>query len=420
MPRNIILSQLLSLKKTRVIGYEFLPLGLMLDVKTTFRHGRCSGCGHRCRRVKDRNPGRVWRHLDFAGMRVTLRSSLRRLDCPRCGVLVEWVPWAATGSDFTLRFEEQVAFLAQHANKTVVSEMLGIAWRTVGSVIERVLARLGPRDLLAGLRRIGVDELSYRRHHEYITIVVDHDTGRIVWARPGRNADTLKAFFIELGTERCAALENVSIDMSQSYIEAVKEKAPNAQIVFDRFHVQRLAHDALDEVRRQEVAKAGGPATDRGNVFKHTRWALQKNPWNLTAVETGRLSFLQRANKPLYRGYLLKESLAAILDRRQHKVARVKLDEWCAWARRSRLAPFAKVGRTIKRHLDGVVAYVATGLSNGRVEGLNGKARTLTRRAYGFHNAHSLIAMLFLCCSGITLHPVRVLPEPEARETHPL
>jgi len=324
------------------------------------------------------------------------------------------VPWADHGSDFTYRFEEQVAFLAQHANKTVISEMTGIAWRTVGSVIDRVLARLGPRDLLANLRRIGVDELSYRKHHEYVTIVVDHATGRIVWARPGKNADTLKAFFDELGPERCAALENVSIDMSQAYIEAVREKAPNAEIVFDRFHVQRLAHDALDQVRRQEVAKADGASTTEGKALKKTRWALQKNPWNLTSIESARLSLLQRANKPLYRGYLLKESLAAVLDRRQPNVARVKLVEWCRWAARSRLKPFAKAGRTVRKHLDGVIAYVATGLSNGRVEGLNGKARTITRRAYGFHDAKSLIAMLFLCCSGITMHPVRVLPPVEA------
>lgn len=127
-------------------------------------------------------------------------------------------------------------------------------------------------------------------------------------------------------------------------------------------------------------------------------------------MEYGKLSFVQRTNKPLYRGHLLKATLIEILERRQPNVARTKLLEWCSWTARSRLAPFAKAGRTIKKHLDGIVSYIATGLSNGRVEGLNGKARTLTRRAYGFHSAQSLIAMLFLCCSGITLHPVRVLP----------
>lgn len=169
--------------------------------------------------------GRSWRHMDFGGMRVDLRCDVRRLDCRRCGVLVEAVPWAAHGSSFTYRFEDQVAFLAQQANRTAVSELMRIAWRTVGNVIERVTARLGPRDLLSNLRRIGVDELSYRKHHEYITVVVDHDTGRIVWAHPGKNADTLMAFFDELGPERCAALRNVTLDRGQAYIKAVREKA---------------------------------------------------------------------------------------------------------------------------------------------------------------------------------------------------
>src|SRR5947209_5092964 len=125
MPGNIVLSQLLALKKTRVVGHQFKLLEVVFDVKTTFRHGRCSGCGHRVRKVHDRNIGRTWRHLDFGGMRVVLRCALRRLNCSQCGVRVEMVPWAAPGSDFTYRFEEQCAFLAQQANKTVVSEMLG-------------------------------------------------------------------------------------------------------------------------------------------------------------------------------------------------------------------------------------------------------------------------------------------------------
>ena len=172
--------------------------------------------------------------------------------------------------------------------------------------------------------------------------------------------------------------------------------------------MQRLVHDALDELRRSQV-RAADDADDRAAV-KGTRWALQKNPWNLSGIETEKLTELQRTNLTLYRGYLLKESLAAILDKRQPNVARAKLGEWISWATHSGLEPFAKAARTIREHLDGIVAYVATGLSNGRSEGLNGKARTLTRRAYGFHDANSLIGMLFLCCSGITLLPAQTTP----------
>jgi transposase len=285
---------------------------------------------------------------------------------------------------------------------------MGIAWYTVGSIAERVVERLSPSDRLTRLRVIGIDELSYRKHHKYVTIITDHDTGKVVWAREGKNAETLDAFFAELGTERCAKLGTITLDMSQAYIASVKAHAPKAQVVFDRFHVQRLAHDALDEVRRALVAKNTDPEQRR--VLKKTRFALQKNPENLSSAERRKLAAIQATNKPLYRAYLLKDALADLLDRRQYYVARDQLDGWLAWASRSKLAPFVRVARTIRKHLHGILGYLNTGLSNGRAEGLNGKVRVITRRSYGLHSAKSLIAMLFLCCSLQALTPVKVLP----------
>jgi len=315
---------------------------------------------------------------------------------------VELVPWAAPQSWFTYEFEQHVAYLAQRADKTTLSDMMRIGWSTVGSIIERVVGRLRPGDVLDGLRCIGVDELSYRRHHEYVTVVVDHERGAVVWARQGKDAATLRAFFEELGKERCAKLEAVTLDLSAAYIKAVTEASPGARMIFDRFHVQRLAHDALDTVRRQQW-RAAEP--EDKEAIKGTRFALQKNPWNLTDVEHGKLTDVQKTNRPLYRAYLLKETLAAILDGRQVNVARDRLLDWVGWAARSRLPPFRRVARTIKQHIEGVVAYVATGLSSGRSEGLNGKIRTITRRSFGFHSASSLIALITLCCGGLTLSP---------------
>ena len=341
-------------------------------------------------------------------MKLYLRYNTRRVDCIRCGVTVEHLPWAEVGSWFTRPFENQVGYLAQRSDKTTVSKLMRIAWTTVGDLIQRVVVRHQPADVLDGLTHIGVDELSYRKHHEYVTIVVDHTRGKVVWAHRGKNAETLKLFFAALGPERVAKLVAVSIDMSGAYIKAVTEAAPNAQIVFDRFHVQRLAHDALDEVRRAEVREA--PTTVDRVALKGTRWALQKNPWNMTRLEDEKLSTLPSTNRRLYTAYLLKESLAAVLDRRQVHVARAKLNEWVAWAKHSKLAPFVKLASTIQRHTEGILAYVRTRLTNGRTEALNGKARTITRRAYGLHSASALIALLKLCCSGIALSPVTLRP----------
>ena len=403
MRATTLLGEILGLKKTRILGAMFDDVGLVVDVAPTTRVPYCSSCGQGVRAVHDRYEGRRWRHLDLGALRVWLRYTMQRVNCPRCGVVVELVPWAENQSWFTYELEEQVAYLAQRTDKTTLSRLMRISWNTVGAIIQRVLPRHRSADPLEGLTHIGVDELSYRRHHEYVTVIVDHVRGGVVWASPGKSAETLNAFFEELGEERCAQLEAVTLDMSGAYLKAVTEASPQARVIFDRFHVQRLAHDALDEVRREQVREA---ETEERGALKKTRFALHKNPWNLSTLEAAKVAEVQKANQPLYRAYMLKETLAAILDGRQINVARKKLLEWIDWAARSRLMPFRKLARTVRAHLEGILAYVATGLSNGRTEGLNGKIRTITRRSYGFHSAQSLIALIFLCCSGITLHPV--------------
>jgi transposase len=363
------------------------------------RSSFCSGCGGRAPRYDRRR--REWRHLDVCGLSVALEYETWRVECPRCGVTTEMVLWAAAGSGFTHAFEEVVAYLAQRTDKTTVSTMMAIAWKTVGLIIERVVGRLGPKDRLGGLKRIGIDELSYRRHHDYVTVVTDHDSSRVVWVSPGKDAATVLRFFAELGPERTAQIEMITIDMSNAFKSAVAEAAPHAQVVFDRFHVQRLAHDALDKVRREQVRELAG--TDDAAAVKKTRFALQKNPWNLSQSDHEKLADVQCSNKKLYRAYLLKETLADILDRRQVNVARDKLGEWVGWAARSQLTPFQKLSRTTRGHAEGILAYVATGLSNGRAEGMNAKVRTITKRSYGFHGPWSLIALIFLGCSGLVV-----------------
>jgi transposase len=397
-----LLATILGLKKTKVKAVS-IEEGIVVDVAPTASVPYCAGCLRPVRQVHDER-SRLWRHLDLAGMHLSLRYALRRVKCPRCGVHIEIVPWAEAYSWFTCDFEEQVAYLAQVTDKTTVVNTMRVAWRTVGAIVERVVARFRPKDPLDDLTHIGIDELSYRRHHEYITVVIDHVQKRVVWARPGKDADTLGEFFKELGPERCAKLEAVTLDMSGAYLKAVTDASLQAQVIFDRFHVQRLAHDALDEVRRAEVRDLKG--TEEGKELKRTRFILHKRLWNLNGIEAQKLAALQRTNGPTYRASLLKESLAEILDGLDIDVARTKLHEWIGWAERSRLEPFKRLAGTFKQHFDRILAYIPERLNNGRTEGTNGKIRTITRRSYGFHSATNLIAMIFLCCSGIALQPV--------------
>jgi transposase len=387
-----------------VDDFAFAPDGLVVMVRPRWRRPRCGACGRRAPGY-DRRPARRWRHLGIGRLKIWLEYAPRRLDCPRCGgVRTERVPWAAHQSRFTRDFEELAAYLAQVTDKTKVTELLGISWPTVGAIVERVVkGRLDPKRL-KGLRRIGIDEFGYRKRHRYLTIVVDHDRQRVVWAAPDRTAATVGAFCDELGEEGCRAVACVTVDMAGGYLKAIGERLPQAEVVFDRFHVQRLASDAVDEVRRSQVRYVG-TGTEKGRAIKGTRFALLKNPWDLTRGEKEKLSELQRTNAPLYRAYLLKETLAQALDYLQPWRAERALKEWLGWASRSRLAPFVKAARTIRKHFDGILAYVHERLTNGLVEGFNNKLRMIARRAFGFHTPEPLIAMLYLCCGGIQLDP---------------
>jgi len=377
---------------------------LVLDVKPAARTRRCGACGKRCSRGYDHRV-RQWRHTDLGETRVFLRYRLARVDCPRCGPTTERVPWAEHAAWHTSDFEELVAYKAQGADQTRVARDMRISWDTVGHIVSRVVKRLLSvgGDLLDGLRAVGLDDLSYRKGHKYISVVVDHDRGRLVWASEGRSGATIDQFFKELGPERAAKLKFVSIDMSAAYEAAIKTNAPNAVIVFDRFHVQRLAHDALDEVRREIVRELKN--TPEGKAVKGTRYSLQRNEVNHTPKDAERISTVMATNAPLYRAYMLKTMLAWILSTATVADAERRLEGWIDWATRSQLKPFVRVGKTIRKHLEGILAYIRTGISNGRSEGFNGKARVITKRAFGFHSAAALIATLYLCCSGLELNP---------------
>ncbi|MCA1699440.1 MAG: ISL3 family transposase, partial [Actinobacteria bacterium] len=256
-------------------------------------------------------------------------------------------------------------------------------------------------DLLAGLRRIGIDEISHRTGQRYLTVVVDHDSGRLVWAAPGRDRKTVEAFLDALGQERCKQIELVSCDMASWIAGPVAERCPGAVRCVDPFHVIALATDALDEVRREvwnQARRAGHPQEAR--ALKGARFALWKNPGDLTDRQQTKLAHIAQTNKPLYRAYLLKEQLRQIY-RLPFAAATVLLDRWLAWAQRSRLPAFVKLSKTIRQQRAGIQAAIEHGLSNARVEAINTQIRLITRRAYGFHSAGALIALAMLTLAGL-------------------
>ena len=396
------LNRMLRLPGASVIDVSFSGAGVIVTVCLRRRRRVCSRCGQTGRLHLHGRRVKRWRHLDLGASRCIIECELRRLWCPACGAQFEAVPWARPGSRYTRDFEDLVAWLAQQMAKTPIAGLLRIAWDTVGRIVERVVADHLDEDRLAGLVLIGCDEISYRRGQRYLTSVVDHRSGAIVWCSAGRNAATLQAFFIELGDRR-QSIRAVSIDMSGGYEKAIREAVPAAEVCFDPFHVVRLGQRAVDQVRRDEWNAHERSKTPTGKWIKGTRWSLLKSPDKQSAPQLALLGEVQQANKPMFRAFLLKEELRLLYQLEDPALAPAHLDAWLAWASRSRLAPFVRLARTIRRHRQGILAAIRLGLSNGRLEGLNSRIRLISHRSFGFHSAAPLIALVYLCCAGVVI-----------------
>lgn len=387
---------------------------------------RCGRCGQRAPWYDRGEGSRRWRSLDLGTVSVWLEADAPRVNCPVHGPTVIAVPWARHGVGHTRNFDDTVAWLATQCSKTAVTELMRVAWRTVGAVVARVTADIDATvDRLAGLRRIGIDEISYKRGHRYLTVVVDHDTGALVWAAAGRDEATLRSFFDVLGAERSAEITHVSADAAEWIARVVAERCPNAVRCADAFHIVAWATDALDEVRRQAwndaraIARSEGrrgrgrprsdapprPGHERAQALKHARYALWKNPENLTTKQQEKLAWIARTDPRLHRAYLLKEGLRLVFQLKG-EAGKEALDRWISWARRCRIPAFVKLQQRIVKHRAAIDAALDSNLSNALVESTNTKIRLITRVAFGFHGPEPLIALAML---SLGAHPP-VLP----------
>jgi transposase len=384
------------------------------------QRGRCGVCRGRSPGY-DAGPGRRrWRALDLGTVRVVLEADSPRVACRAHGVVVAAVPWARHDAGHTYAFDETVAWLATQASKSTVTALMRVAWRTVGAIITRVWADIeATHDRFAALRRIGIDEISYKKGHKYLMVVVDHDTRRLVWAAPGRTSATVGEFFDLLGPERCAQITHVSADGADFIDTIVAERCPGAVRVADPFHVVKWATDALDEVRRaawndaralarNEPKRGRGrpradapprPGTERAKALKGARYSLWKNPENLTENQQVKLAWIAATDPRLYRAYLLKEGLRVVFQL-PHDQAVEALDRWISWARRCRIPAFVKLQKSIVKHRTRILAAIEHNLSNGLIESTNTKIRLITRIAFGFKSAEALIALALLNLGG--------------------
>lgn len=376
-----------------------------LVARVRIRAGRRGRCG-RCGEVSpwfDRGDGeRSWRHLDVGYATCELVGDAPRVSCGTHGPTVAAVPWARHDSAFTRAFEDLVVHDAIVGNKQAAAERYGISWRAVNNACVRVATEaLGRVDLLEGLAAIAIDEVKYKKGQRYLTVVCDHFSGRVIWAAKGRTKAVVGQFFDALGHERAAGLAFVTCDGAEWIRTVVAERAPQATVCLDTFHVIGWATDALDEVRRGEwnaLRRSGGAKAAK--ALKGLRFLLLRNWENLTGRQRSVIRELDGVNRRLLRAWQLKEELREIFSL-PLLAARRALDDWLSYASRSRLAPFVKLARTIRAYRESIEATIEWRLTNGIAESVNASIGRLRTNARGFHDAEAFITMIMLDRAGI-------------------
>jgi transposase len=353
------------------------------------------------RPVVDVLPARKWRHISLWGRKVMIIYTPCRVMC--CGKLVvEDIPWSIGKCRLSTPLICYISMLAELLAWKQVADLFNVHWNTVRNAVCQAVAYGIKNRGIGKVLYFGIDELSRKKGHVYLTNVYDLKEKRLLWSGEGRGEDTIKRFYAEWGHKLTLSVIGICCDMWQPYIDTLTRYFPDAVIVFDKFHIISHLHKAVDEVRKEEARELKKTHPD---ILKGTRYIWLKNPWNLTEKQKHRLSALEKMNLKINRAYLLKESFQYVWNYSYAGCAKKFLKQWFWWATHSRLKPLRDFAWMLRRHEQGIVNYFRMPISNGIVEGLNNKAKVVSHRAYGFRTAETYKLALYHCLGK--------LPRPE-------
>jgi transposase len=346
---------------------------------------RCGVCRQRCLKVHSVRKAREWRDLSMRKLPLKLRYRPRRVECPRCGLRVEDFPWADPWARVTTALSNAVARLARELSWQGTARQYGLNWKSVATIVKRAVEYGLRHRVRPPVRVLGIDEVSRRKGQVYLTVVYDLERRVLLWVGDDRTEEAVRPFFTkEMGTRRCHTLRVICMDMWAAYA----------------IHIVKHLNDAVEQVRRSEMRRL----TQKEKVpFKRSRWLLLKNPWNLSNDQKERLSTLVQWNTPIVRAYYLKEAFQMFWEYLQPKRAGDHLEKWMRSAMRSRLEPFQKFVRMLRRHLDGILSWTDHRVSNGALEGMNNKIKSISHRSFGFRTAENFIAAIYHCCARLPL-----------------
>lgn len=376
----------------------------------------CPACGAAAQKVHDRL-SRSWRHLDFFQYEAWLHADVPRVRCTSCGKTTQIkVPWAREGSGFTLLFEALALTMCQDLPVRQAARWLRVRDKQLWRRIEHYVTQARRQQDMKQVRIVGIDETSLRRVQDYVTVVHDLDAKRLLFCTEGRDHQTIGAFAEDLRAHggEPTAIAHACMDMSAAYLKGATAHLPNALISYDRFHIVKLAGEAMDEVRtagwKTEQARV---EQELGHLTPKQRrsilWGMRRNPAGWSATQLQAMHWLQRANLKTARAWRLKMALREVLANarvhNQAEAASAELKAWLSWARRSRLEPFKRLAATLKTHFDAVVRGMLDHRSNAFVEAMNGLMQQAKRAARGFRTAANFIAIAYLRLGKLTHLP---------------
>lgn len=376
----------------------------------------CPACGAASQKVHDRLP-RSWRHLDFFQYEAWLHAAVPRVGCTACGKTTQVnVPWAREGSGFTLLFEALALTMCRDLPVRQTARALRVGDKKLWRRIEHYVTEARKKQDMSQVRIVGIDETSLRRGQDYVTVVHDLDAKRLLFCTPGRDHRTIQAFAQDLHAHggEPTQIAHACMDMSAAYLKGACAYLPNALVSYDRFHVVKLAGEAMDEVRTEEwkteqarVEQALGHLTPKQR--RSVMWGMRRNPSGWSRTQTQAMHWLQRANLKTARAWRLKMALREVFanarTHNQAELAGAELKAWLSWARRSRLEPFKRLAATLKDHFEAVVRGMLDHRSNAFVEAMNGLLQQAKRAARGFRTAVNFIAIAYLRLGKLTHLP---------------
>jgi transposase len=368
---------------------------------------RCPECGE-VSAGYDRSEERRWRHLDTMQYRTVLVTQIRRVRCSTHGVRQVKVPWADDRSRFSALFEAWAIRLLRESTVLGVAELLGISWDEAASIQRRAVARGLARRSLEPVAVVGVDETSFQKRYQYVTIVNDLEGDRVMWVGDHRRQETLEEYWKSLSQADLAAVQAVVLDMWGPYIVATCNCVPEAlsKIVFDRYHVAANLSKAVNHVRQAEqleLRRAGEAA--RAAALRGKRFTLLKGRRRRTPEDEAEIAALRKAGFKVGRAWLIKEAADRIWACVSASEAAAEFRKWYSWAIRSRLDPIKRVARLMKNHLYGILRYAEQRYTNAKSEGVNSRIQLIKHRARGYRNRENFRNAILFHCGGLDMNP---------------